>query len=115
MAFKNNNVRGAKARGVGASGNPNPKANMPANNIGMKKVTMGGGKDSTFGNNVKTRGTASGGLNSLPAKHTGTVNNVGAKLNTTNYVNTGQKAKLGTTKHGVGEAPSYLRNPANPK
>lgn len=115
MAFKNNNVRGAKARGVGPTGNPNPKANMPANNIGMKKVNMGGGKNSTFGQRVNARGTAKGSLNSLPAAKTGVVNNVGAKLNTTNYVNTGQKAKLGTTHHGIGETPAYLRNPANPK
>lgn len=102
---KNPMVNGAKAHGVSASGNPNPKANMPANNVGMHSVKLGSHKSSFAGKDAATK-SASG--------RAGVVDGVGAHLNSQNYVNTGNKVQMGHTKHGVGTVPAYLRNPKNP-
>lgn len=102
---KNPNVTAAKARGVSASGNPNPKANMPANNVGMHAVKLGSHK-STFASKDAASKSATG--------RAGVVDGIGAHLNSQNYVNTGNKVKMGTVKHQAGTVPAYLRNPKNP-
>lgn len=100
----NHNARPAKAAGTPTKGNAKPLANMPANNVGNMPVKLGAGKPTSIVNS--SNGKASGSV--------GTVDNIGAHVNSTNYINTGQKAKLGSTMHGVGQVPAYLRNPKNP-
>lgn len=101
----NPNAKPAKANGVGATGNPNPKANMPANNVGMHGVKLGSHKSSFAAKDAASKQSAG---------RAGVVDGVGAHLNSQNYVNTGNKVQLGHTKHSVGTVPAYLRNPKNP-
>lgn len=88
-----------------STGNGKPLVKPPANNFGTMKVPLGTTKGSKIVGNS----------NGISSGKAGTVNSKGTQPNSTNYVNTGQKAKMGNTMHGVGEVPAYLKNPQNPK
>jgi hypothetical protein len=97
---KNPMATGTKAIGTPSQGNGKPYAKLPANNQGTFPVSLGSGQhQSKFGSGV-TPSTAQG----------GTSQSKGSKANVPTSNTTDKNVKLGHTKHGVGEVPSYLRN-----
>lgn len=96
---KNPNVTPAKKAGTVKMGDAKPDANMPANNSGTFPVKLGSGQPSKFGKSVgpgkaqqAVKQSKTGGTANMPAAN-GSSKNVA----------------LGTTKHGVGQVPGYLR------
>ena len=100
MAFKNMNVTPTRKAGTPKMGDSKADANMPANNHGTFPVKLGPGMNSKFGSGVK--GAAQkGAMQGSTAKNKA---NMSANNHTDNVV------KMGTTKHGVGSVPGYLRS-----
>lgn len=89
----------AKKAGTPAIGDNKADADMPANNGGTFPVKLGAGATSKFGHNV---GPASSQGGSVQSK-TGGKANLPAKNKSTTTL------PLGTTKHAVGQVPSYLK------
>lgn len=88
--------------GTSAVGDSKPDANMPANNHGTFPVKLGSGQSSKFGQGVGP-GQA----------QKGAVQSAGVKANMPANNTTNKNVPLGTTHHGVGQSPSYLKNPGN--
>lgn len=97
MAFKNNNVTPAKQAQTPRLGDAAPDAMMPANNTGTFPVKLGAGQKSKFAKNASKGVTAAnqptGSDKAKIPAHNGPRSNV----------------QLGTTKHGTGSVPGYLR------
>jgi hypothetical protein len=98
--FKNHNVSSARANNTPAKGVREPSANMPANNVGTFPVSKGTTHSSKFGTGVKP---------ATQQKGSTQVGKGSSKANTPANNITDTKLPLGTTKHGVGEVPGYLK------
>ena len=98
--MKNMNVTPSKMSGTPKMGDSKADANMPANNHGTFPVKLGSGQNSKFGS----------GVNGGAAQKGSTQPKTGGKANmpANNITNNGPA--LGTTKHGVGKVPGYLRS-----
>ena len=101
MVFKNSHVIPARRKNTGREGNSAPYANMPANNVGEHSISLGSGKNSTFGAGVNSGAAQMGAAQSSKAKN-------GANMSANNVTNNGPA--MGTTKHAVGTVPKYLRS-----
>ena len=98
MAFKNSNTSPARQGGTPAKGVRKAGANLPANNVGTFPVSLGSTHSSKFGVGVGAK-AAQGGL----------TQSKGSKANMPANNKTDKAVKLGTTKHGVGAVPGYLK------
>ena len=76
------------------------KANMPVSNKGKFPVSLGSTHSSKFGSGVKPATAQKGAKQGSTAKN-------GANTSANNITDT--KLPLGTTHHGVGGVPAYLR------
>jgi hypothetical protein len=104
--MKNTHTTSVHADNVGFSNNPAPLANMPAKNAPVRSVPLGTTHSSQFAKKGNLPSKAANG-NLQPqraAPATSGKPNLPTKNNITTHV------PLGTTKHGVGQVPSYLRN-----
>lgn len=90
-------VKPSKVAHNPAKGNGKPYTSPPANNVGTMKVPLGTSKGSKI----------VGDSNGTSAGKAGTISSQKTKTPTTNYVNT--TFKHGTTMHGVGQVPAYLK------
>jgi hypothetical protein len=104
--MKNTHVSPSHADNVGFSNNPAPLANMPAKNAPVRSVPLGTSHKSQFAKSGSVPSKAANGnlQPQRPAPATSGRPNLPSKNNTGTHV------PLGTTKHGVGQVPSYLRN-----
>lgn len=98
--MKNQLTNGISLSGTGASGDSKPDVNMPANNVTNYPVKLGAGQTSKFG-----AGTGMGKAQKAATQLSGSPK---VNLQATNTF--AKKAALGTTMHGVGKVPGYLRN-----
>ncbi|MEI7632139.1 MAG: hypothetical protein WCJ60_02350 [bacterium] len=101
MAFKNMNVTPTRKAGTPKMGDSKADANMPANNQGTFPVKLGSAMNSKFGSGVNAGAAQKGAMQGSTAKNKA---NMSANNHTDNVV------KMGTTKHGVGSVPGYLRS-----
>lgn len=91
-------AKGAKAKGTPAKGVSSPSANMPVKNFGTINVPKG-----------TTKGTKIlGSSNGQSAGKASDFDSRKANMPTSNFQDS--KVKLGSTHHGVGQVPGYLKS-----